>query len=129
MDKDLMIFNLNKALQLEYSDIFLYPREAKLTKDRAISEMFEEFGLMEVRHADMLAQRILALGGKPLWDFFLLENKNGLKEIILRHIDYEQRAIDFYERLIREADEESRIILRGIRAEEEAHLSKLKKLV
>lgn len=93
-----IIFNLNKALQLEYSDVFLYPREAQLIagKDKVIASMFEEFGLMEVRHADLLARRILQLKGKPVWDFALLENKTNLKDILIHHVDYETRTIDFY---------------------------------
>lgn len=124
-----IIFNLNKALQMEYSDVFLYPREAKMIKDSMISSCFEKFGLMEIRHADMLSQRIIALGGKPAWDFALLEDKTDLKDILNRHIGYETRAIDFYGKLLEEVDGETKIILRGIRAEEEVHLSKVKELL
>lgn len=123
-----IIFNLNKALQLEYTDVFLYPREAKLIKDKTIASVFEQFGLMEVRHADLLAQRILQLKGKPVWDFSLLEEVKELKDIINRHLDYEERAISLYTKLITEVDEETKIILRGIKAEEEGHLTTLKSL-
>ena len=126
MEMHEVVFNLNKALQLEYSDVFLYPREAKLIEDRSIASIFENFGLMEIRHADLLARRILELNGKPVWDFSLLEDKKELKDIIDRHIDYEQRAISFYGKLIPEVDEETKIILRGIKAEEEEHLATLK---
>ena len=121
-----IIGNLNKALQLEYSDIFLYVREAKLIQDNIINQYFEKFGLMEIRHADMLAQRILALGGRPIWDFHLLEDKDNLKDTLTRHIDSEAMIIDFYGSLLEKVDEETKIILRGIRAEEETHLAKLK---
>ena len=126
-----IVFNLNKALQFEYSDVFLYPREAKLIKDKdeVISSLFEQFGLMEVRHADLLAKRILELGGKPVWDFFLLQDKTELKDILTRHIDYETRAVDFYGRLLEQVDEETKILLRGIRAEEQVHLDKIKGLL
>lgn len=124
-----IIFNLNKALQLEYSDVFLYPREAKIIKDSIVRSVFEEFGLMEIRHADMLAQRITALGGRPVWDFAPLQNKTELKDILNRHLDYETRSIDLYGKLLDEVDAETRIILGGIRAEEEIHLSKLKEIL
>jgi bacterioferritin (cytochrome b1) len=123
-----VIFNLNKALQLEYSDVFLYPREAGLMKESPLADIFEQFGLMEIRHADLIARRIIQLKGKPVWDFSLLEEKNDLKSIIQRHIDYEERAISLYAKLIPEVDEETRILLRGIKAEEEGHLVKLKEL-
>lgn len=126
-----IVSNLNKALQLEYSDVFLYSREAELIKDKdkVISLLFEQFGLMEVRHADLLARRIFQLGGKPAWDFYLLQNKNDLKDILNWHIDYETKAVDFYGRLVEQVDEETKILLRGIRAEEEVHRDKIKELL
>ena len=116
---------------MEYSDVFLYPREAKLIKDKdeVISSLFEQFGLMEVRHADLLAKRILELGGKPVWDFFLLQDKTELKDILTRHIEHETRAVDFYGRLVEQVDEETKILLRGIRAEEQVHLDKIRELL
>jgi rubrerythrin len=125
-----IIFNLNKALQMEYSDVFLYPREAKIIeeKDKTTASLFEEFGLMEIRHADLLSRRIIELGGKPVWDFYLLENKTEFKDIINRHIDYETRAIDFYGRLLERVDDETKILLGGIREEEERHLNKLNEI-
>ncbi len=123
-----IIFNLNQALQLEYSDVFLYPREAKLIEDKVISSLFEEFGLMEVRHADLLARRVLELGGKPVWDFLLLQDKNDLKDILARHIEYETKGTDFYARLLEQVDDETKILLRGIRAEEQIHLDKIREL-
>ncbi len=125
-----IIFNLNQALQFEYSDVFLYPREAKLIaeKDAVAGSAFEEFGLMEVRHADLLARRILELGGKPVWDFLLLQDKQDLKDILNRHIEYETKGIDFYARLLEQVDDETKILLRGIRAEEQMHLDKIREL-
>ena len=125
-----IVFNLNKALQFEYSDVFLYPREAKLIekKDTVAASVFEEFGLMEIRHADLLARRIIQLGGKPVWDFYLLPDKAELKDILARHIDYETKAVDFYGRLAGQVDEETKILLRGIKAEEQMHLDKIREL-
>lgn len=125
MQTEKIIFNLNKALQLEYSDVFLYPREAKLIKDKTIASTFEEFGLMEIRHADLLAKRIFQLEGKPVWDFSLLPDRNDLGDIFKHHIEYENKAIDFYGKLLEEVDDETKILLRGIKAEEETHLAKL----
>ncbi len=41
MGKDNLIELLNEALQIEYSDVFLYPRQADIIKDKAIAEQFE----------------------------------------------------------------------------------------
>ena len=130
MDKDSLIKLLNYALQFEYSDVFLYPREAKEIKDEKIAKLFEEFGLMEVRHADILAIRIAELGGKPVWDFKLLSDLNDLKLILERHLEYENKAVNFYQNLIDQIDDqEIKIMLRGIKAEEETHRDKIKGLL
>lgn len=130
MDKDQLIKLLNYALQFEYGDIFLYPREANGIKDKKIARIFEEFGLMEIRHADMLAVSILKLGGKPVWDFKLLGNLSDLQEILKKHENNEKLAIDLYQNLIDRVDDaEIKIILRGIKAEEEMHLARLRELL
>jgi len=130
MDKDNLIKLLNEALQVEYSEVFLYPREAGEIKDKNIARTFEQFGLMEVRHADMISIRILQLGGKPVWEFKLLGELSDLKEILKRHLNNEEAMIKVYENLIERIDDaEIKIILRGIRAEEEVHRDKIKELL
>lgn len=130
MDKDRLIKLLNDALQMEYTDVFLYPREAKYIEDKNIALTFEKFGQMELRHADMLSLRILGLGAKPVWEFRLLDDLDDLKEILKRHLGWEEAAIIFYQTLIDEIDDpEIKIVLRGIRAEEETHRDKLKELL
>ncbi|TRZ94571.1 ferritin-like domain-containing protein [bacterium] len=130
MDKDKLIELLNYALQFEYNDVFLYPRESRAIKDKDVAVLFENFGLMEIRHADMLAIRILELGGKPAWDFKLLGELSDLKEILKRHLNNEEAAIGFYNNLIERIDDaEIRIVLRGIKAEEEIHRDKIREFL
>ena len=130
MDKDGLIKVLNYALQFEYNDVFLYAREAKEIKDKNVAEIFEKFGLMEIRHADMLSIRIFELGGKPVWEFKLLSDLSDLKEILKKHLDREERTVNFYQNLIDQIDDpEIKILLRGIRAEEEIHRDKIKELL
>jgi rubrerythrin len=121
---------LNYALQFEYNDIFLYTREAREIKDKDMAQTFERFGLMEIRHADMLSIRILQLGGKPTWEFKLLPGLIDLKEILKRHLNNEQASIEFYGNLIeRIDDDEIGVVLRGIKAEEEMHRDRIKELI
>lgn len=130
MDKKKLIKLLNEALQIEYSEVFLYPREAKKLKDKNIAQIFEQFGLMEIRHADMLSIKIFELGGKPVWEFKLLVELTDLKEILKRHLNREEETINFYQNLIEQVDDaEIKIILRGIRAEEEIHRNKIRELL
>ncbi len=130
MDKDELIKVLNYALQFEYNDVFLYPRDARAVKDKNVAEIFEKFGLMEIRHADMLSIRILELGGKPIWEFKLLGELSDLKEILKRHLEREEKTVNFYQNLIEQLDDpEIKIVLRGIKAEEEMHRDKIRELL
>ncbi|MDP3732870.1 MAG: ferritin-like domain-containing protein [Candidatus Omnitrophota bacterium] len=130
MDKDKLIKLLNDALQIEYGEIFLYPREARHMKDKNVAELFEKFGLMEIRHADILSIRILELGGKPAWEFKLSGELSDLKGILKRHLTNEEAMINLYQNLIGQIDDaEIKIMLRGIRAEEEVHRDKIRELL
>lgn len=127
MERDRLIKLLNDALQMEYSDVFLYPREAKSFEDKNIASTFERFGQMEIRHADILSIKLLELGAKPVWEFKLLENLSDLKEILKRHLQWEEVAINFYQTLIDEIDDsELKTVLIGIKADEEVHRDILK---
>ena len=108
---------------MEYSDVFLYPREAKTVEDRNISEKFEEFGTMEVRHADILSMKLLELGEKPRWDFTLLKSGASVKEILEHHLSAEKQAISLYDKCIEAVDDNNfKIVLMGIKSDEETHL-------
>ncbi|KPK41034.1 MAG: hypothetical protein AMJ78_06530 [Omnitrophica WOR_2 bacterium SM23_29] len=120
---DKLIELLKEALSQEYSDVFLYPREAETIEDKKISEKFEEFGTMEVRHADMLSMKLLELGEKPRWDFTLLKSGASIKEILEHHLSVEKQAISLYGKCIEAVDDNNfKIVLMGIKSDEETHL-------
>jgi len=133
MEKIKLIEMLNDALQKEYTDVFLYPRQADIIKEKDVSKKFERFGRMELRHADNIAIQIQALGGKPNWEFILLETKKSIPEMLQEHLEREVAAVQLYDKLIKLADEEGedqlKLILKGIKSEETSHLTAIKELV
>lgn len=121
--KNNLIELLKEALSREYSDVFLYAREAKTIQDKQIAEKFDDFGVMEVRHADIVSMKLLELGEKPLWNFTLLNGGISLKEILEHHRDKEKGCISLYNECIETTDDDNfKIVLRGIKANEEYHL-------
>lgn len=121
--KNELIKLLNEALSLEYSDVFLYPREAKTIEDKKISGMFEEFGTTEIRHADIISMKLLELGEKPAWNFTLLKGGISIKEILEHHLGQEKRAVLLYNKCAEATDDDNfKIVLRGIKSDEETHL-------
>lgn len=133
MEKSKLIKLLNEALQTEYTDVFSYPRQADKIKEKEVSEKFERFGRMEVRHADNIARQILTLGGKPNWEFTILDIKESIDEMLLDHLEREGKAIKLYQALIefaeKEEEDELKLILKGIKSEEESHLTEIEELV
>jgi len=133
MEKTKLIELLNQALQGEYTDVFSYPREADITEEKAISEKFEKFGRMELRHADNVAMQIQILGGKPDWEFTLLDTKKSIQEILRGHLERETKAVQLYDNLIKLADEEGedqiKLIMEGIKSEEKSHLEAIKEML
>ena len=133
MQKDKLIEALNRALQEEYTDVFSYPKEAEKIQRKEIAEEFTRFARMELRHADNVATQINILGGKPKWDFTLLETKESVEEILKQHLQREEAAIQLYGELIKltrqYGEDQLKLILQGIKTEEELHLSVIKELL
>lgn len=133
MDKNELISLLNKALQMEYVDIFLYPRQADIVKEKTISNKFNEFGRMELRHADNISMQILQLGSKPVWEFTLLDPRDSVDSMLKDHLKGEERSIDMYNKIINliegEELDQLKLVIKGIKAEEEGHLEFIKKLI
>lgn len=120
--KNKLIELLNEALSQEYSDVFLYPREAKTIEDKKVAEKFEQFGAMEIRHADIISLKLLELSEKPTWDFTLLKGGFSLKEILEYHRDAEKKSILLYNKCIEATDDDNfKIVLMGIKSDEESH--------
>jgi len=133
MAKTRLVELLNRALQEEYTDIFLYSREADIIKDKAIAEKFERFGRMELRHADNVAMQIQILDGTPAWEFLPLAVEKSLDKILRGHLERETAGIRLYEELIKLSDGEGKdqvkLIMKGIKAEEEGHLKVIKEML
>ena len=126
---------LNSAFEKEYNDVFLYLREAELFKKKIvlgekIERIFSDFSAMELRHADRVASKLIELGAKPKWVFRPLEGSNSLREVLERHVVSEMAAIHIYNDIISICtDYDFKIILKGIRENEEEHLAKVSRFL
>jgi len=112
LDVDELIEKLNSALADEWLAYYQYWVGAKVVrgamKDSAVAELTEH-AADELRHADMLAQRITQLGGTPLLDPKDWFDKNGcgylapvdsaVLAILKQNVTGEQCAIEAYNNL------------------------------
>src|ERR1700760_3072375 len=134
---------LNEALATEIVCVLRYMHHyfmATGVHGKAVSEEFKEHADEEREHADMIAERIQQLGGKP--DFnpkTLLERSvshyiegETLEDMIKEDLIAERVVIDVYQRMIEyfgHSDPTTRRMIEHIKAEEEEHASDLSDLM
>jgi len=98
----------------------------------ALRGLFRELGIVEMQHAEKLAERIALLGGDPIskteaiqqnTDLKVIEGEN-MNDMAQADLQYEQMAIDDYIgniRKIGDADPVTRKMLEDILEQEEEH--------
>jgi bacterioferritin len=137
--RDAIVKLLNDALATELVCILRYKRHhfmATGLTSPAIAEEFMVHATEETAHADMIAKRIVQLGGEP--DFSpntLLErshaeydDSNDLKTMVRVNLIAERIAIEAYHQMIQligDKDTTTRRMLEQILAQEEEHADEL----
>ncbi len=134
-DKDFIIKKLNESLATEWVCVLRYMRHyfcASGLVSEPIKDHFLEHAKAEQRHADMIAERIVQLGGEPdlnpatLTERSHAEYKEGktLKEMVTEDLVAERIAIESYRELIAyvgDRDTTTKTMLEKILASEEEH--------
>ncbi len=104
--------------------------EAEGMESPAIVDIFKSTALVEMKHAERLAERIVALGGVPTNMPKKIKRGGSLKEMIADDIEGEELAIRLYKEHIRlcaeEGDPTTRLLLEEILSDEEEHLHQWK---
>ena len=113
LDVNEVVALLNKALADEWLAYYQYWVGAKVAKGLmrpAVVAELEEHAAEELKHADMLAERIIQLDGVPLTnpsDFgkfancaYLEPKDHDVKAILKQNIEGERCAIDVYNKLV-----------------------------
>src|ERR1035437_4658065 len=141
-DRDVVIKVLNEALATEIVCVLRYKRHHFMAKGihaQSVAAEFAQHAVDEQEHADLIAERIVQLGGAP--DFSpeglatrshaeYVEGKD-LAEMIKEDLIAERIAIDSYGEIIRyiaNNDPTTRVMLEGILAKEEEHAEDLSSL-
>ncbi len=134
-DRETILRLLNESLATEWVCVLRYKRHyymAKGVKAQVAAAEFLEHANQEAEHADMLAERIVQLGGEPELNPDLLSKNshaqyvagNTLKEMVTEDLVAERIAIDSYREIIQyigEKDPTTRRIFEDILAQEEEH--------
>jgi len=138
-DCETIIKHLNAALATEIVCSLRYKRHyftAKGLNSKGIADEFNLHAQEEQAHADLIAERIVQLGGEPDFAPDTLVSRShadyvpctDLQEMIKENLVAERIAIDVYHELISyigESDSTTRRMLEGILATEEEHADEL----
>ena len=142
-DLDVVCRLLNEALATELVCVLRYRRHHFMAKGihaQAVAAEFLAHASEEQAHADLIAARIVQLGGSPDFDPKSLLTRShseyvegeSLVEMIRENLVAERIAIDSYGEMVRyigDADSTTRTMLEGILASEEEHADDLANLL
>ena len=119
---------LNEARAAELTAIIQYMGhhyEGEGLESPPILELFKKTAVDEMRHAESLAERIVYLGGVPIYKPGSVSRGGELKEMISQDLGLENGAIERYRKYIKLCDEAgdstTRLLLEQILMQEEGH--------
>lgn len=96
-------------------------------------EMIKSHAMDEMKHAEMLAERIVYLGGEPTTQPSVIKRGGTLRQMIETDLADENAAIAKYKEHIklaeREADPTTRVLLEKALGDEEGHANALETLL
>lgn len=119
---------LNDAIarELQVSIQYMWQHvQWKGVKGFAVQEELEKIAITEMKHAEVIAERLSYLGGTPTTKPTEIFVGESLKEMIERDVKDEENAINLYKQIIAQArsenDETTAFIFEGILRDEEEH--------
>ncbi|HSD39072.1 MAG TPA: ferritin-like domain-containing protein [Rhodocyclaceae bacterium] len=138
-DRSAVVSLLNEALATELVCVMRYRRHhfmARGIHSKSVADEFLIHANQELEHADMIAERIVQLGGEPDFDPDSLRGRSHaeyvkgttLENMIKENLVAERIAIDSYRDMINylaDDDPTTRRMLEGILAVEEEHADEM----
>lgn len=136
METQQMIDALNKMLAQEHACAIRYATHAAVVSGpyaETVMARLKEIGTDEVGHAEMLRDRIVALGGTPTMDISKADLKpaQDLATILSVNIAEEKSAISHYSEILETIPESNAILyqtIQNILRDEQEHLEELENL-
>jgi bacterioferritin len=119
---------LNQAIARELQVATQYMWQHVLwsgVKGYAVKDVFKKIAIVEMKHAETIAERLVYLGGQPTTKPTPILVGENLKEMIAQDVKDEEGAITLYRNIIETANKEGDLVTRRlfeeIVAEEEDH--------
>ncbi|AFD00798.1 Bacterioferritin (cytochrome b1) [Methanocella conradii HZ254] len=119
---------LNKAVarELQVSIQYMWQHvQWSGVKGYAVHDEFKSIGIVEMKHAEKIAERLFYLGGKPTTEPAPITVGENLKDMLKEDIKAEETAINLYKEIIEVAEKKGDVttahLFRGILEQEEEH--------
>ncbi len=126
--EDELLELLNKAIARELGVSIQYMWQHVMAigmKSPEIKDIFKDIAIVEMKHAEKIAERLFYLGGIPTTKPTPINIGDSLKDMIELDLKAEDEAIELYSEIIKVADGErdstTRLLFEEILAEEEEH--------
>lgn len=127
---------LNKAIAMELQATIQYMWQHILVIGKnslSISAELKKTAMVEMQHAESLAERLNYLGVEPTTKPTPVTLGNGLNEMLKNNVKEEEKAIALYKEIIEKAENEkdytTRTLVEAILAQEESHFDVFTKLL
>jgi bacterioferritin len=124
-----LLMAMNKAISMEIQVSIQYMwQHVQVTdiKYREISDKFKEIAIEEMKHAELIAERIFALGELPTTESSPVHVGEDLKEMLSQDIKDEKSTVELYKEVIgmaeAERDHDTSELFTSILKDEEDHL-------
>jgi bacterioferritin len=119
---------LNKAIarELQVSIQYMWQHvQWSGVKGYAVHDELKKIGIVEMKHAERIAERLFYLGGRPTTEPAPITVGESLKDMLKEDIKSEETAISLYKEIIEVAEKEGDVttahIFREILEQEEEH--------
>lgn len=127
---------LNEAIAIKLQLSIQYPWQYiiwKGVKGFTVKDKLRKISIVEMKHAEEIAERLVYLGGKPTTKPTSIHVGESLKEMFARDRDDEERAIHICKKVIdlarKEGDEVTETLFTDILADEEDHYDTFTRLL
>jgi bacterioferritin len=125
---------LNEGLEMEYASQIQYLTQAAITKGpyaEGLIARFKEIAGDEAEHADILRQRIVALGGTPTTKAGKIQIHSDSLKAVQINLKYEKGAVEFYRKVLNLIPSDHPILYEAIEhvlEDSEEHVEDLERL-
>jgi bacterioferritin len=136
MDKQAVIAQLNEILKHEWTGVAQYSQASFIiegTWREVYSEKFEEDAAESFKHAKLIGNKIVSLGGVPVATRNEIKQTRDLTEMLQNALAFESKAVEMYSKALELAEQaESRtlvIFLEDILIQEQEGVDEYSKLL